>query len=84
LSAEGNALYIGFLAEKPAKEVKEKLLAFITEVDDFHLSGREVFWLCRKHIGESEFSGARLERSFRMQATFRNSTTVRKIAAKYS
>jgi uncharacterized protein (DUF1697 family) len=84
LNAEGNALYIGFLADRPSDEATQKLLAFVTEVDDFHLSGREVYWLCRKRIGESEFSGARLERSFGMQATFRNSTTVRKIAAKYS
>jgi len=76
-------LYIGFLANHPGDEAKQKLLSFITEVDDFHLSGREVYWLRRKKMGESEFSGARLEKTFGMQATFRNSTTVRKIALKY-
>ena len=76
-------LYIGFLASSPGDAVKQKLLSFITEVDDFHLSGREVYWLRRKKMGESAFSGARLEKSFGMQATFRNSTTVRKIALKY-
>ncbi len=84
LNGEGNILYIGFLADKPSDEAKQKLIPFVTEVDDFHVSGREVYWLRRTLIGESVFSGARLERSFGMQATFRNSTTVRKIAAKYS
>ncbi len=83
LNGEGNILYIGFLADKPSDEAKQKLIPFVTEVDDFHVSGREVYWLRRTLIGESVFSGARLERSFGMQATFRNSTTVRKIAAKY-
>ncbi|HXL26338.1 MAG TPA: DUF1697 domain-containing protein [Chthoniobacterales bacterium] len=84
LNGEGNILYIGFLADKPSDEAKQKLIPFVTEVDDFHVSGREVYWLRRTLIGESVFSGARLERSFGMQATFRNSTIVRKIAAKYS
>ena len=84
LNAEGNVLYIGFLADRLSDEAKQKLLPFITEVDDFHVSGREVYWLRRKGISESEFSGARLEKIFGVQATLRNSTTVRKIAKKYS
>jgi uncharacterized protein (DUF1697 family) len=76
-------LYIGFLANNPGDEAKQKLLSFTTEVDDFHLSGREVYWLRRKKMGESMFSGARLEKTFGMQATFRNATTVRKLALKY-
>jgi uncharacterized protein (DUF1697 family) len=84
LNAEGNVLYIGFLEDRLSDEAKQKLLPFITEVDDFHVSGREVYWLRRTLIGESVFSSSRLERSFGMQVTFRNSTTVRKIAAKYS
>jgi uncharacterized protein (DUF1697 family) len=84
LNAEGNVLYIGFLTDKPGDETNQKLLPFITEVDDFHVCGREVYWLRRKGIGESEFSGARLEKAFGVQATLRNSTTVKKIAAKYA
>ncbi len=84
LQADGNTLYIAFLADWPGNEAKQKLLSFTTNVDDFHISGREVYWLCRKKISESEFSGARLEKTLGMQATIRNSTTVKKIAAKYS
>lgn len=81
--AEGHALYIAFLATPPGDEAAQKLLAFADEVDEFHITGREVYWLCRKKMSESAFSGALLEKTLGMQATLRNSTTVRKIAARY-
>ena len=84
LEAEGNALYIAFLADDPGAEAKQKLLSFTTEFDDFHVYGREVYWLCRKKMSDSKFSGAALEKTLGMQATLRNSSTVKKLAAKYS
>jgi hypothetical protein len=57
-----------------------EFMAFRTPVDDFHIHQREIYWLCRVRSSESEFSLARLEKALRIQATFRNSTTVRKIA----
>ncbi len=83
--AEGNVLYIGFLAEEPLDESRQRLLSFKTQVDDFHIYGREVYWLCRKKLGESAFpGGAKFEKALGMAVTLRNSTTVRKIAGKYS
>ena len=84
LTAEGCVIYVGFLADTPSDEAKQKLKSLSTEVDDFHVSGREVYWLCRTSFSESQFLGARLEKTFGMKATLRNSTTVRKIAAKYN
>ncbi len=84
LKAEGSNLYIAFLADRPSEEAKKKLLSFSTKVDDFHVSEREVYWLCRTKTSESAFSGARLEKTLGIQATFRNSTTVKKLAVKYS
>jgi uncharacterized protein (DUF1697 family) len=84
LAAEGNALYIAFLADSPGEEAKQKLLSYVNEVDDFHVFGREVYWLCRTKFSDSKFSGALLEKTLGMQATVRNSTTVKKLAAKYS
>jgi len=84
LTAEGNILYIGFLEDSPGPEATQKLLSFKTKVDEFHVNGREVYWLCHKKFSESEFSGARLEKTLGMRATIRNSTTVNKIASKYS
>jgi hypothetical protein len=34
-------------------------------------------------VGQSAFSGALLEKTIKMPATLRNSTTVKKLAAKY-
>ncbi len=84
LNAEGNMLYIGFVADKPGNEAKQNLLSSATKTDEFHISEREVYWLCRKLFHESKFSGGLIEKILVMPATFRNSTTIRKIAAKYS
>jgi uncharacterized protein (DUF1697 family) len=84
LNAEGNTLYIGFLGKRPSDEGIRGVLALTTAVDDFHVHEREVYWLRRRTVGESNFSGALLERALRMQATFRNLNTVKRLASKYS
>ena len=82
-SAEGNSLYIAFLSDPPSGEAQQRLMAFRNEVDDFRVHGREVYWLCRKRMSESAFSGTLLENTIGMPATMRNATTVKKLAAKY-
>jgi uncharacterized protein (DUF1697 family) len=84
LKADGSALYIAFLADEPSGEAKQKVLSLTTEVDEFHVYGRELYWLRRKKISESEVSGTLLAKTLGVQATLRNSTTVKKLAAKYS
>lgn len=84
MEADGSVVYIGFLEHEPADEVKQRVLSLTTEGDVFHLSGRELYWLCRKKISESEVSGPVLAKMLGAQTTLRNSNTVKKIAAKYS
>ena len=84
LNAEGNVLYIAFTSDEPSTDSKRKLMTFTTVADDFRVYGREVYWLSRKKISESKFSGARLERALGMPATLRNANTVKRLAAKYS
>ena len=84
LKADGNVLYIAFLADEPGSEAKKKVLSLTTKVDEFHVHGRELYWLCRTKISESEVSGASLAKALGVQTTLRNSTTVKKIAAKYA
>ena len=81
---EGNALYIAFLPTPPTAESQQKLMAFRTPLDDFHVHEREIYWLCRTRSSDSAFSGALLEKTIGMPATMRNFTTVRKLAAKYT
>jgi len=75
---------VGFPSETPTEQAKQKLLTLSCEVDSFHLNDREIYWLRCGMFNESEISGALLEKTVGMRATFRNSTTVKRIAAKYS
>lgn len=82
-AAPDAALSIAFLRETPAKAAQQKLLDLRTEIDDFQIHKRELYWLRRTRISESAFSGALFEKTLGMAATMRNVTTVRKLAAKY-
>ena len=84
LKAPGNTLYVGFLSEEPGKEAKKKLSALSGPTDDFAIHEREVYWLSRTKFSESAVSGALLEKTLGLSATFRNVNTVRRLAAKYS
>jgi len=84
LTTEGHTLYIGFVVKGPDDQAKEKLMSYRGEFDDFQVQGREVYWLCRTRMVDSKFSMALMEKVLGVRATFRNSTTVKKIAAKYS
>lgn len=76
-------LYIGFVAEPPTADAIQKLLTLNNEIDQFHVDNSEVYWLCRKSISHSNFSGALLEKTLSTAATLRNARTVRRIAAKF-
>jgi uncharacterized protein (DUF1697 family) len=84
LNAEGHTLYIGFMADSPTNAVRKNLPSLVTKVDDVHLDGREVYWLCRTRFGDSLISGALLAKTLGMPLTLRNVTTIKKLAAKYS
>ena len=81
---EGSSLYIAFLRKAPEPAAARKILAFATKIDEFHIRDREVYWLCRKRMMDSTFSGAVLEKTLGMAATLRNATTVSKIAGKHA
>ena len=81
--AKNASLYVGFMAERLSPAAKKTLLALRTKTDDLHTSGREVYWLSLAGFSKSEFSSARMERTLGLEATFRNVTTVRKMAAKF-
>jgi uncharacterized protein (DUF1697 family) len=83
LAAEGNSLHIGFLAAAPDAHARKKLRALRTEVDEFHVNGREFYWLCRIKVNESKITGKMIEKALGMPSTMRNVTTVKKLAAKY-
>ena len=78
------ALNIALLDEPLNDTAKQKLLALRTEIDDFHLHEREIYWLCRRKQSESTFSNAVLEKTLGRKSTLRGANTINKMAAKYS
>lgn len=81
---EGHSLYVSFLPGTPSAAARKALMTFRSDVDDFRVEGREVYWLCRGRMLDSRFSGAVLEKTVGMPATARNITTIRKLAEKYA
>ncbi|HBB86692.1 MAG TPA: DUF1697 domain-containing protein [Blastocatellia bacterium] len=85
MNLPGNTLYVGFIADNPAKAASQKVEALATDADDLKVAGREVYWLLKHtNFSDSKLSGAILERTLGMKATFRNINTVRRILKKYS
>jgi uncharacterized protein (DUF1697 family) len=76
-------LNVAFLAESLQADTQKALMNLGTEIDEFHVHGREVYWLCKKKQSESSFSNAVFERKLKVQTTFRGWNTVLKLAAKY-
>ena len=77
------ALYIGFLVDELSKESTARLLAHSTKSDEFHVKGREVYWLCRTGMADSPFLRIGVEKAAGVRATIRSVTTVAKLVDKY-
>ncbi len=76
-------LNIGFLRDPLSPIALKALMSLKTPIDDFHVQGRELYWLCRHRQSDSTFSNKVFERAIQGVATFRNATTLAKLAAKY-
>lgn len=78
------ALNVAFLADPVDAAAEKSVMALKTGIDDFHVHGREVYWLCKTKQSDSKFSYARFEKILNARATWRNINTVRRLAAKYA
>jgi uncharacterized protein (DUF1697 family) len=83
MNAAGHSVFVGFMADSPSAAANQKLLALVTKDDDFHLNGREVYWLRRTKFSDSTIYGVQLAKALGMPATLRNLNTVKRLAAKY-
>lgn len=82
--ADGHTMYVNFIYEPLPADAVERLEALRTEVDEFHVHGREFYWLARKKISESLVTGPMMAKAIgKVPSTNRNITTVQKLAAKY-
>ena len=78
---KAHALWIAFLKDTPTADAARKLAALRCATDDFHVHGREVYWLRRVTSTDSKIAGNSLERALGAPLTARNITTVTKLAA---
>ncbi|MEO8232317.1 MAG: DUF1697 domain-containing protein [Ignavibacteriota bacterium] len=84
LKNENNSLYIAFLDSQPSKENQTKVKALQDDANEFHFYKNEMYWLCRKNFSDSGITGKKIEKALAMETTVRNSTTIKKMAAKFS
>ena len=77
------AFNVAFLKESLDDKSNQKVMALHTTIDDFHVHGRELYWLCKKKQSDSTFSNAVLEKTIGRPSTIRGLTTIQKIAEKY-
>ena len=77
------ALNVGFLYGPLGASARKVLMGMKTAIDDFHLHGRELYWMCRKQQSESTFTNVQFERQVQVRTTFRGVNTIVRLAAKY-
>lgn len=79
--AEAKTLAVGFLAAPLHAAARRRLIGLRTDIDDFHVRAREIYWLCRERQRDSRFSNMVFEKIVGTRVTFRSITTIRRIAA---
>jgi uncharacterized protein (DUF1697 family) len=82
-AAAAGAYCVGFLEGPLKPDAVKAVMALKTADDEFHVNGRELYWLSKKRQGESLFSNALLEKTLKARSTFRGMNTVVKLAAKH-
>jgi uncharacterized protein (DUF1697 family) len=78
------ALNVAFLSAPLDNESKKLLMTLTSDIDDFHVHGRELYWLCKKKQSDSKFSNAVLEKTLGMKSTMRGIITIKKMAEKFT
>ena len=76
-------LYVGFVERPLSAADTRAVMTFKTEVDDFRVKGREVYWLRKTRQTDSPFKYVSLEKKLKIRVTFRGLNTVARLAAKH-
>lgn len=82
-SENGATLHVAFLSREPSAEARQAVMALRSPKDDFHIDGRELYWLIRGKMSESMLKGPELGRALGGPTTIRNSNTIRRLVTKY-
>ena len=76
-------VYVGFVGRPLGAAAARAVMTFKTEIDDFRVKGREVYWLRKTRQNDSPFKYANLEKTLKTRVTFRGINTVVRLAAKH-
>ncbi len=76
-------VHVGFLREPASAALMGELSEARSTMDDFHVSGREFYWLCRGKLTESLVPWQNVSRIDGARATLRNLNTIRRLVARY-
>jgi uncharacterized protein (DUF1697 family) len=77
------AFCVGFLAEPLDKSATAAFMALRSKDDEFHVNGREIYWLSKVGQGQSKFSNNAFEKACKVSTTFRGVNTIVKLTKKY-
>lgn len=80
--AVGGAVYVTFVGSPVSRAAAAAVAALRSANDDFHVSGREIYWLRRSR--DAAFTGIGLDKAIGMPGTMRNMNTVHRMVAKYA
>jgi uncharacterized protein (DUF1697 family) len=80
--SKGHTLSVGFFRDPLPDDLLLRLKAISTDYDDFHVHDREVYWHCRGNMSDSVLWKGALKKLLGADNTFRNVTTVQRLAAK--
>jgi uncharacterized protein (DUF1697 family) len=74
------ALNVLFLTDPLDEKAMQALMLLTSEMDEFYVAGREIYWLCRKLQSDSKFSNALFERKVKAKTTIRGLNTLIRLA----
>lgn len=81
---EGITIHVGFLHQKLPGKIARELAGIRTDVDEFKITEREIYWLCRVRTSESKVWTLPEVKALHLPTmTMRNLTSVRKLIAKH-
>jgi uncharacterized protein (DUF1697 family) len=78
-----HAVHVGFMRAELNAGLLEKVKSCASGTDDFHVSGRQVYWLCRISTAESKFP-KQFEKASGQAVTYRNVKTMARLTHKYN
>jgi uncharacterized protein (DUF1697 family) len=74
--------FVAFLRKTPTKAATRTVTALSNERDRFEVHGKELHWLIHGSFMESSVKAATLAKALDQQSTTRNTTSLRKLAAR--